>query len=75
MRNLLGSERLIQPNRTALDFSPVNPLKDEEIVDTNSAGAFAGEFLVVFIIGKVLNEFVEAGHKLGRLCAGQYVRH
>ncbi|CAL1693889.1 unnamed protein product [Somion occarium] len=48
---------------------PVNPLKDEEIVDTNGAGdAFAGGFLGAFVSGKSLDECVEAGHKLGSMC-------
>lgn len=50
----------------------VNPLKDEEIVDTNGAGdAFAGGFLGAFVTGKPLDECVETGHVLGGMCVGQ----
>jgi adenosine kinase len=51
---------------------PVDVLKDEEIVDTNGAGdAFAGGFLAALVSGKELDECVEAGHKLGKMCVGQ----
>lgn len=50
----------------------VNPLKDEEIIDTNGAGdAFAGGFLGAFVAGKPLDECVETGHVLGGMCVGQ----
>ncbi|KZT64066.1 Ribokinase-like protein [Daedalea quercina L-15889] len=50
----------------------VIPLKDEEIVDTNGAGdAFAGGFLGAYILGKSLDECIEAGHKLGSMCVQQ----
>lgn len=50
----------------------VHPLKDDEIVDTNGAGdAFAGGFLGAFVTGKPLDECVEVGHKLGRMCVTQ----
>ncbi|KZT01150.1 adenosine kinase [Laetiporus sulphureus 93-53] len=50
----------------------VIPLKDEEIVDTNAAGdAFAGGFLGAYVVGKSLDECVEAGHKLGSMCVQQ----
>lgn len=48
---------------------PVQALTSESIVDTNGAGdAFAGGFLGAFVAGKTLDEAVEAGHKLGRMC-------
>jgi len=50
----------------------VNPLRDEEIIDTNGAGdAFAGGFLGAYVAGKTLDECVEAGHILGGMCVGQ----
>ena len=50
----------------------VHPLSDTEIVDTNGAGdAFAGGFLGAYVAGKVLEECVEAGHKLGSMCVQQ----
>lgn len=51
---------------------PVTPLKDEEIVDTNGAGdAFAGGFLGGLVLGKSIDESVEAGHKLGAMTVQQ----
>ncbi|GLB43540.1 putative adenosine kinase [Lyophyllum shimeji] len=48
---------------------PVVPLKDEEIVDTNGAGdAFAGGYLGGLVAGKSLDQCVEAGHALARMC-------
>jgi adenosine kinase len=47
-------------------------MKDGDIVDTNGAGdAFAGGFLGGFVLGKQLEECVEAGHKLAQMCVGQ----
>ena len=44
-------------------------MKEEEIVDTNGAGdAFAGGFIGAFVLGKSIDECVEAGHKLGAMC-------
>lgn len=52
----------------------VNPLQDEQIVDTNGAGdAFAGGFLGALVSGKSVDEAVLAGHKLGAMCV-QLVR-
>lgn len=51
---------------------PVTPLQDAEIVDTNGAGdAFAGGFLGGIVLGKGVDEAVEAGHKLGAMCVQQ----
>ena len=51
---------------------PVPAMKDEDIVDTNAAGdAFAGGFLSGFILGKPLEECVQAGHSLAQICVGQ----
>ncbi|KAF8640762.1 hypothetical protein AX17_000412 [Amanita inopinata Kibby_2008] len=51
---------------------PVNRLADSDIVDTNGAGdAFAGGFLGALILGKNIEECVDAGHKLGTMCVGQ----
>jgi adenosine kinase len=53
------------------DYAVV-PLTDEEIVDTNGAGdAFAGGFLGAFVAGKNLDECVDVGHKLARMCVCQ----
>lgn len=51
---------------------PVHALSDSEIVDTNGAGdAFAGGFLGGLVVGKSVDECVEAGHKLGAMCVQQ----
>lgn len=50
----------------------VNPLKPEDIVDTNGAGdAFAGGVLGGVVLGKPLHESIDIGHKLGQMCVGQ----
>ncbi|PCH34451.1 adenosine kinase [Wolfiporia cocos MD-104 SS10] len=50
----------------------VQPLRDEQIVDTNGAGdAFAGGFLGAYVSGRGLDECVEVGHKLGAMCVQQ----
>ncbi|KIP03201.1 hypothetical protein PHLGIDRAFT_130293 [Phlebiopsis gigantea 11061_1 CR5-6] len=47
----------------------VHALSDAEIVDTNGAGdAFAGGFLGGLVLGKSLEESVDAGHKMGSMC-------
>jgi adenosine kinase len=51
---------------------PVQPLKEEEIVDTNAAGdAFAGGLLGAYVLGKTLDVCIETGHKLAAMCIGQ----
>lgn len=46
--------------------------KVETIVDTNGAGdAFAGGVLGALIAGKGLDEAIDVGQKLGRMCIGQ----
>jgi len=51
---------------------PVQPLKEEEIVDTNAAGdAFAGGFLGAYVSGRDLDVCIETGHKLAAMCIGQ----
>jgi len=51
---------------------PVNPLKDDQIVDTNGAGdAFAGGFVGALVAGKNLDESVLAGHALAAACVQQ----
>ncbi|KAJ7597916.1 Ribokinase-like protein [Mycena floridula] len=51
---------------------PVVALSNAEIIDTNGAGdAFAGGFLGAHVAGKTLDECIEAGHKLGRMCVQQ----
>jgi adenosine kinase len=53
-------------------FFPVEALSGEEIVDTNGAGdAFAGGFLAALVSGKELDECIETGHRLARMCIGQ----
>jgi adenosine kinase len=53
-------------------YFPVEALSDEEIVDTNGAGdAFAGGFLAALVSGKELDECIETGHQLARMCIGQ----
>lgn len=48
---------------------PINPVRDDEIVDTNGAGdAFAGGFLAGLVAGKNMDECVKAGHKMGAMC-------
>ncbi|KAF9225223.1 Ribokinase-like protein [Gyrodon lividus] len=47
----------------------VQPISNEEIVDTNGAGdAFAGGFLGAYVAEKSLDECVEVGHKMGAMC-------
>ncbi|GJE89640.1 adenosine kinase [Phanerochaete sordida] len=51
---------------------PVHALNDADIIDTNGAGdAFAGGFLGAYVAGKNLEECVEAGHKMGKMCVQQ----
>lgn len=53
---------------------PVDPLTDEQIVDTNGAGdAFAGGFLGALVAGKSADTAVLAGHIMGAMCV-QLVR-
>ncbi|TCD64749.1 adenosine kinase [Steccherinum ochraceum] len=50
----------------------VSALSNDQIVDTNGAGdAFAGAFIGAHIVGKSIDECVEAGHKLGAICVQQ----
>ena len=52
----------------------VDPLAEDQIVDTNGAGdAFAGGFLGAIVSGKTLEESVLAGHKLARACVQQVI--
>ncbi|EPQ29039.1 uncharacterized protein PFL1_03329 [Pseudozyma flocculosa PF-1] len=47
----------------------INP---SDIVDTNGAGdAFAGGVMAALIMGKALDQAIDVGHKLGRMCIGQ----
>ena len=51
---------------------PVDPLSDDQIVDTNGAGdAFAGGFVGALVAGKSLDDSVLAGHALARACVQQ----
>jgi adenosine kinase len=53
---------------------PVDPLTDEQIVDTNGAGdAFAGGFLGALVAGKSADTAVLVGHIMGAMCV-QLVR-
>jgi adenosine kinase len=46
---------------------PVDPLRDDQIVDTNGAGdAFAGGFIGALVAGKSLDDSILAGHALAR---------
>lgn len=50
----------------------VDKLDGSLIVDTNAAGdAFAGGFLAAHVLGRTLDECVEAGHKMARNCIQQ----
>ena len=50
----------------------VDPLADDQIMDTNGAGdAFAGGFLGSLVAGKSLDESILAGHALARGCVQQ----
>jgi len=47
---------------------PVDPLKEEDIVDTNGAGdAFAGGFMGALVAGKSLEDAVQSGHTMGAM--------
>jgi len=51
---------------------PVDPLRDDQIVDTNGAGdAFAGGFVGALVAGKNLDDAVLVGHALARVCVQQ----
>lgn len=51
---------------------PVKPAAAADIVDTNGAGdSFAGGFIAAVTLGKSIDEAVEVGHRLGRMCIGQ----
>ncbi|KDN45917.1 Ribokinase-like protein [Tilletiaria anomala UBC 951] len=51
---------------------PTAQVPDSEIVDTNGAGdAFAGGVLGALLLGKTIEQAVEVGQKLGRMCIGQ----
>ena len=53
-------------------FFPVNPLRDDQIVDTNGAGdAFAGGFVGALVSGKNLDDSILAGHALACACVQQ----
>ena len=53
-------------------FFPVNPLRDDQIVDTNGAGdAFAGGFVGALVAGKNLGDSILAGHALACACVQQ----
>ena len=50
----------------------VEPLKPEQIVDTNGAGdAFCGGFIAALASGQSLERAVEVGHRMGRMCVQQ----
>ena len=51
---------------------PINPLRDDQIVDTNGAGdAFAGGFVGALVSGKNLGDSILAGHALACACVQQ----
>ncbi|KAJ3739706.1 Ribokinase-like protein [Lentinula detonsa] len=59
-------------NPDAPKIFPVQPLKEEEIVDTNAAGdAFAGGFLGAYVSEKSIDVCIETGHRLAAMCVGQ----
>ena len=59
-----------EPDNT--HFFPVNPLRDDQIVDTNGAGdAFAGGFVGALVAGKNLGDSIIAGHALACACVQQ----
>ncbi|KAL8291740.1 hypothetical protein RQP46_001998 [Phenoliferia psychrophenolica] len=51
---------------------PVTLLDSSAIVDTNAAGdAFAGGFIGAFAQGKSVDQSIETGHRLAKMCIGQ----
>ena len=51
---------------------PIHQIKPEDIVDTNGAGdAFAGGFMGALVLGKSVDEAVDAGHRMGSMCVSQ----
>ncbi len=66
-----GAESTIVVSSDAPDAAKeygVTKLSDDQIVDTNGAGdAFAGGFLGAYVLGKSVDDSVEAGHKLASL--------
>ncbi|KAF9507998.1 hypothetical protein BS47DRAFT_1373751 [Hydnum rufescens UP504] len=54
---------------------PIYEIKPEDIVDTNGAGdAFAGGFIGALVLGKSIDEAVDAGHRLGSMCVGPQLK-
>ena len=52
--------------------TPVKPLTDSQILDTNAAGdAFAGGFVGPLVAGKNLDKSILAGHALASACVQQ----
>lgn len=48
---------------------PVDKIEASQIVDTNGAGdAFCGGFVGAHVLGKNLDQSVEAGHRLAKKC-------
>lgn len=55
---------------------PIRPVPASDIADTNGAGdSFAGGFLGALVLGKSLDQAIEAGHRLGAMCIGQVCTH
>lgn len=56
----------------ASQYFPVHALEQGEIVDTNGAGdAFAGGFLGALVRGRLMEECIGAGQKMGAMCVQQ----
>eukprot|EP00301_Raphidiophrys_heterophryoidea_P024212 c7778_g1_i3.p1 GENE.c7778_g1_i3~~c7778_g1_i3.p1 ORF type:complete len:230 (+),score=58.30 c7778_g1_i3:471-1160(+) len=67
-----GTGPTIVATRTQVTFFAVVAIPDELLVDTNGAGdAFVGGFLARMVLGKAVQECVEAGH----YAASVVVRH
>ena len=63
---------VISDESNNLQVFPVNPLRDDQIVDTNGAGdAFAGGFMGALAAGKNLGDSILAGHALA--CASDHL--
>ncbi|KAJ4470848.1 Ribokinase-like protein [Lentinula aciculospora] len=66
------STTVVSADDFAPKIYPVQPLREEEIVDTNAAGdAFAGGFLAAYVLEKNLDICIETGHRLAAMCIGQ----
>ena len=67
-----ANETIMTTSKGSPKMFAVNKVNPNDIVDTNGAGdAFAGGVLGALVLGKSIDEAIDAGHKLGAMCIGQ----